>query len=82
MKRKTLSWFTPILAVVLLMASMSGSTLSAKAAEKHPATSPASPIKLAILVPLTGPSFLGTPPRGWRCYSQLSSRMPGAAYWE
>ncbi len=63
MKRKTSSWLTPILTVFLLLASMSGSTMSANAAEKQPATSPASPIKLAILVPLTGPSFLGIPAR-------------------
>ena len=63
MKRKTLSWFTPIITVILLLASTSGSKMSADAAESNAATSPASPIKLAILVPLTGPSFLGTPPR-------------------
>jgi branched-chain amino acid transport system substrate-binding protein len=55
MKRKTLSWFAPIITVVLLLASMSGSTMGANAAERPAATSPASTIKLAILAPLTGP---------------------------
>ncbi len=63
MKRKASSWFTSIISVLLLMASMSGSTMSANASEEQPATSPADTIKLAILVPLTGPSFLGTPAR-------------------
>ena len=53
MKRKTSSWFTPILTVFLLLAPMSGSTLGANAAEKQPATSSADTIKLAIFAPLS-----------------------------
>jgi branched-chain amino acid transport system substrate-binding protein len=64
MKRRTSSWFTLIISVFLLLPSMSGSTLSASAAEKQPATSSADTIKLAILAPFqTGPTFLGIPAR-------------------
>jgi branched-chain amino acid transport system substrate-binding protein len=63
MKRRTLSWFIPIITIFLLLAPMSGNTRGANAEEKQPATSPASTIKLAILAPLTGPSFLGIPAR-------------------
>ena len=64
MKRKTSSWFTTIISVLLLMASMSGSAMSAHATEELPVTSPTSTIKVAILVPfLTGPTFLGIPAR-------------------
>ncbi len=63
MKSKVSKWFMLVISVSLLIATMSGSTVGANAAEKQPATSPASTIKLAILAPLTGPSFLGIPAR-------------------
>ena len=58
MKRKASSWFIPILTVFLLLVSLSGSTTSAKAAVKQPATSPAAAIKLAIIAPLLLPPAL------------------------
>jgi branched-chain amino acid transport system substrate-binding protein len=58
MRRKASSWFIPILTVFLLLASLSGSTMSAKAAVKQSATSPAAAIKLAIVAPLLLPPAL------------------------
>lgn len=55
MKPKTSKWFMLVISVSLLMATVSGSTVGAHAADKQPVTSPASTIKLAILAPLTGP---------------------------
>jgi branched-chain amino acid transport system substrate-binding protein len=63
MKRKASSWFTLSISLFLLMASISGGAMEANAAGKQPAASSADAIKLAILVPLTGPSFLGIPAR-------------------
>ena len=63
MKRRASTWFTLIISVFVLIATVSGSTVAANAAEKQPATAPASTLKLAILAPVTAIPSFGEPAR-------------------
>ena len=54
MNRGISTWLTRIISISLLVMTVSSSAATASAAERQPATSPASTIRLAILAPLTG----------------------------